>query len=500
MKATDQHLPPLAVHFIWHPSDNDNIYDIISEFRKYITRDTDRPFSREINVPTFLYSSNTPTEIPDESPSKLAQKNVIYVFTSKHTLTSDIWTTYINSLENSNDYNLVPVAIDNDGTKHSYDEDGELINRNFIRAYDWPHSTRIDSGILALSHELYRYGFNNIDTEAPSNLSSIKLFLSHAKMGDTGVNHALAIKRFIDNSNMRHFFDATEIVPGVKFNEEIEKNLIDSTMIAIVSDAYSSRYWCQREVLVAKQNRIPIIVVNSLEEYEDRIFPSAGNVPCVHITAEPLEEEKILRILIASLLETVRFKYATALLKFYQYQGWIDHNAEILARPPEAEQIISIKKEKGLQCDDKLMVCYPEPPVYKEEVAWANALNVTLSTPLWSSNDNLTKHYKVGLSISEYTDTNFKSHHQHIDELKRLAQDLARHLLYRKHSLIYGGDLRLDGFTRFILDEANILSARIGERKIHIENHVAWPLFLTSDYIDFKAKYNTVLRTESYEL
>lgn len=498
MTTSTQNLPPLAVHFIWHPSDNKVIFEVISEFRRYITRDTDRPFSREINVPTFLYSSRTPTETPDNPPLKLAQKDIIFVFTSKHTLTIDPWSKYIDKLTNYDGYSIVPVAIDKAGTSHS--QNSGLKDLNFIRAYDWPQSTRIDSGILALSHELYRYGLNDTNPKEQSNLSSIKLFLSHAKMGSTGVNHALAIKNFIDNSNMRQFFDATEISPGFKFNKDIEVNLQDSTMVAIVSDAYSSRYWCQREVLMAKQNRIPIIVVNSLEEYEDRIFPSAGNVPCVHVNAKPLKTKKILRILIASLLETIRFKYATALLKYYQNQGRINRKAEILARPPEAEQVIFIKKEKGLKCDDSLIVCYPEPPVYEEETAWAGALNITLSTPLLSSEATPTKKYKVGLSISDYIDKGFEVHHQHIDELKRLSQDLARHLLYRQHTLIYGGDLRTDGFTQFILDEANILSARIGEQKIHVENHLAWPLFLTNDHIDFKAKYNQVLKTECHEL
>ncbi len=498
MTTFTQNLPPLAVHFIWHPSDNEVIFNVISEFRRYITRDTDRPFSREINVPTFLYSSRTPTETPDKPPLKLAQKDIIFVFTSKHTLTIDPWSKYIDKLTNYDGCSIIPVAIDKAGTSHS--QDGSLKDLNFIRAYDWPQSTRIDSGILALSHELYRYGFNDVNPKEQSNLSSIKLFLSHAKTGSTGVNHALAIKNFIDNSNMRQFFDATEISPGFKFNEDIEINLQDSTMIAIVSDAYSSRYWCQREVLMAKQSRIPIIVVNSLEEYEDRIFPSAGNVPCVHVTTKPLKTKKILRILIASLLETIRFKYATALLKYYQNQGWINRKAEILARPPEAEQVIFIKKEKGLKCDDSLIVCYPEPPVYEEETAWAGALNVILSTPLLSSKATPTKKYKVGLSISDYTDKGFEVHHQHIDELKRLSQDLARHLLYRQHTLVYGGDLRADGFTQFILDEANILSARTGEQKIHVENHLAWPLFLTADHIDFKAKYNQVLKTKCYKL
>ena len=29
--------PPLAVHFIWHPDDKENIYSTLMEFRRYLT-------------------------------------------------------------------------------------------------------------------------------------------------------------------------------------------------------------------------------------------------------------------------------------------------------------------------------------------------------------------------------------------------------------------------------------------------------------------------------
>lgn len=52
--------PPLAVHFIWHPNDNENIYSTMIEFRRYLTRDIDRPFSRELNIPTFYTVHENP--------------------------------------------------------------------------------------------------------------------------------------------------------------------------------------------------------------------------------------------------------------------------------------------------------------------------------------------------------------------------------------------------------------------------------------------------------
>ncbi|WGE45992.1 TIR domain-containing protein [Actinobacillus equuli] len=487
-----QIVPPLAVHFIWHP--DDHIDSVIMSFRRYLTRDIDRPFSRELNIPTFLYSSQKPKQAPFNKPNKLAEKDVIFLFLSSNTLMLPTWKEYIDSLPNQDDYYIVPVAVEREGMGHT--TSGRLEKLNCLRFFDWSNEFKTEYAILYLSHELYRFGLKDIDKQNVGIDSSIRLFLSHAKKGDTGLKHAETIKQFLDNSNMQRFFDANEISPGFKFDEEIEEHIKNSTVIAIESDAYSSRYWCQREILSAKRERRPIILVNSLEEYEDRVFPAASNIPCVHITAEPLQEKDILRILIATLLETVRFEHAHKLLKYYQKQGWIDPHAEIFARPPEIQQIVDILEKKKT---DKLTICYPEPALYKEETEWADYFNITVSTPLWSSDENSKKNngLRIGLSISDYQQDGYEKQHQHLDELKRFSQSLARHLLTNQHTLIYGGDLRDDGFTQFILDEATVLRDRLQVNQLFVENHLAWPLYTQKENMKWYANYNTVVKPVS---
>jgi len=472
--------PPLAVHFIWHPDDKGNIYSTMMEFRRYLTRDIDRPFSRELNIPTFLYSSRKPKIPPSSIPQKLATKDVIFLFISSNTLMNSDWECYINSLPEQDNYHIVPVAIEREGLSQT--SSGRLKNYHCIRAFDWPTELKKEHAILFLSHELYRFGLKGITKNGLGIDSSIRLFLSHAKKGDTGLKHAEAIKDFIDNSNMQRFFDAYEISPGNEFNKEIEAYIKISTIIAIESDAYSSRYWCQREILSAKRERRPIILVNSLEEYEDRVFPAASNIPCVHITAEPLGKKDILRILIAALLETIRFEHAHKLLRYYQEQGWINKSAEIFARPPE------------IQGD--LVICYPEPPLYKEETEWTNHFKITVSTPLWSSKqENETRgNLRIGLSISDYLPDGYETYHQDIDELKRFSQSLARHLLAGEHTLIYGGNLRDDGFTKFILDEATVLRDRLQTERLFVENHLAWPLYTKKENKKWYSNYKTVVK------
>uniref|UniRef100_UPI0025DB4379 TIR domain-containing protein n=1 Tax=uncultured Gilliamella sp. TaxID=1193505 RepID=UPI0025DB4379 len=440
-------------------------------------------------------SSQKRSHPPSNFPKKLAKKDVIFLFLSANTLMIPSWKEYINSLPERKNYHLVPVAVEHEGIGHT--SEGRLKSLNCIRMFEWNEDFKKEYAIFYLSHELYRFGLKNINLLESGIDSSIRLFLSHAKKGDTGLKHAKAIKKFIDNSNMQGFFDVNDISSGFKFDEEIEKHIKRSTLIAIESDAYSTRYWCQREILTAKREKRPIILVNSLEEYEDRVFPAASNIPCVHITAEPLNDKDILRILIAALLETIRFEHARKLLTYYRNQKWIDQNAVIFARPPEIQQIVEILKKN--KKSNNLVICYPEPPLYKEETEWADYFNITVSTPLWSSDKKSYKNkkFRIGLSIADYQPDGYDKQNQDLDELKRFSQSLARHLLANKHTLIYGGDLRNDGFTQFILDEATVLRDRLQLDKLFVENYLAWPLNVKQENLKWYANYNTVVKPVS---
>jgi hypothetical protein len=484
--------PPIAINFIWSPSDEGHVLPILSAIRKSFSRDKFSPFSRGLNIPIFLYSSGSAKLAPADHPSVLADCNLIFIFTSVNTIGNTTWGSYVNRLP-VDGMHLVPIALDSYGLGHY----GPLHGINCIRAYDWPEENKDLHAVVALAHEIYRFGFSGCVDNQFGKDSSIKIFLSHAKLGGIGKIFAESIKLFIDNTNMNRFFDANEISPGHRFNEEIEKHIPISTILAITSDAYSSRYWCQREVLSAKKHNRPIVVLNCLEEYEDRIFPAISNVPCVHVAAtKELDARDVLRALVASILETIRHNYALRALESYKLRGWIDQDCVLSSRPPELRQVLLIKSQGGKK------ICYPEPPIYSDEADWHFDLGVDCFTPLWSASDEgVLKNIRVGISISESSDTNYSSSHLHPDSLVRLSQDLARHLLSRSSVLVYGGDLRPDGFSEFILDEALILKDRLHNTKPQIENHLAWPVHIRDEEIlAWRAKYHQIMHTEEYSL
>lgn len=485
--------PPLAVNFIWHPSDRETVNPILDNIRIGFARDKEKPFSRGLNIPLFFYSSQNSQEIPSHYPDEIAKNNIIFVFTSKNTLGINEWKKYIEGLPQPKSIKIVPIAIDSYGKKHN----GSLSNLNCIKFNDWADENIGLNAAVALAHEIYRFGCNNKHLKDKGSESSIKIFLSHSKSDDSGKKISEKIKQFIDNSNMRRFFDTDEISPGFRFDQEIEKHIQDSTLLAIVSDTFSSRYWCQRELLFAKEQNCPVVVVNCLEDFEDRIFPAASNVPCVHISsAEQVSEKDILRILSTALIETVRYNYSMQCLEAYRKAGWIDKGCELIARPPEIRQVLNYINN-GVK-----KICYPEPPVYMIETDWHNAMGVQAFTPLWNpiEKDSLSDK-RVGISISDISVEDFTTHHLHADQLVRLSQDLARYLLAQSATLLYGGDLRPGGFTEFILDEASIVKDRISEVKPIVENHLAWPLYVSDQEItEWNAKYNQVLETIEYEI
>lgn len=488
-----QYAPPLAVNFVWNFADSAAVTPIIDFVRKSFARDKDKPFSRGLNIPLYFYSSQNAKDIPCNNPDTLAKKNIVFVFTSVNTNGRENWRKYVEEIPALPSTTIVPIALDGDGLAHK----GSLAGANCIRAYEWPTDNVDLYAIVSLAHEIYRFGCLSIEPDDSGKNSSISIFLSHAKAGDTGRLHSEEIKKFLDNTNINRFFDSTEISPGFQFDQEIEKSVKKSTLIAIESDAYSSRYWCQREILCAKQHNRPIIVVNSLNDYEDRIFPAASNVPCVHVSSEtPLSQRDILRILSAAIMETVRYAHSIQCLEYYKEFGWLEHECELSARPPEIRQAIKVKST------NQKKICYPEPPIYSDEADWHIHLGIEAFTPLWNlAEEDCLLQQRIGISISDVEGDNFSSNHIHPDNLIRLTQDIARHLLARSATLIYGGDLRPGGFTEFVLDEAAILKERIGSELPKVENHLAWPLYVSEpEIVAWRAKYREVMKTVEHEI
>ncbi len=494
-----KYINPLSIFFVWHPLDQWLVEPIFQECFACLRRDVDRPFSRSVNIPVFVRTCED-----DDIPGEVvvcSKRAIIFAFIGKNCMSDDRWVEYLQVLAKTEGSDIVPVALDN--TAFNFSDGIEQVN--FVRTYEFPKVTFKERTCLAIFHEIYRYGLNASRKELDRGKgSALKLFLSHAKDGAQGVAVAIALKELIEKGPMQDFFDATDIAAGYEFEAEILAHIADSTLVAIHSDSYSSRYWCQREILAAKDSERPIIAVDLIGKFEDRRFPLGANLPAIRIPVDAehqIKEVHLLAILQAALLESIRFFYSRETLSEYRAAGWFPADAFLSARPPEACVLARLAAKSEKEDDGSLDFIYPDPPIYQEEARHFEKFGLKPYTPLTSAMLDLSAK-KVGVSISEPSDLELLKLGQTAQHLRLLMQDVARYVLGSGAELIYGGDLRPGGFTEFLFQEGHALQSRLKSLKVHLTNHIAWPIHLadTNDLRDWKAKHRKVATMVEHDI
>jgi hypothetical protein len=489
--SVQNYINPLSIFFIWHPLDKEVVEPVFHECFACLRRDVDRPFSRSVSVPVFVRTCAV-MGVPD-AIGVTSRRTIIFAFIGRNSMSDERWVQYFQILATTKGSDFVPVALDN--TAFNFSDGIEQVN--FIRTYEFTKETFTERTCIAIFHEIYRYGLNESRTQLDRGKdSALKLFLSHAKDGAQGVAAAKALKQLIENGPMRDFFDATDIASGYGFEDEILAHISDSTLLAIHSDSYSSRYWCQREILAAKDSDRPIIAVDLIGKFEDRRFPLGANLPAIRIPVEAehqIQEAHLLAILQAALLESIRFFYSRQALSEYRAAGWFPAEAFLSARPPEACVLARLAEKFHKEKDCCLDFIYPDPPIYAEEARHFEKFGFKPYTPLTSVKLDLSNK-KVGVSISEPPDLELLKIGQTSQHLGLLIQDVARYALGYGAELIYGGDLRPGGFTEFLFQEGHALQSRLKSVKVHLSNHISWPIHLAdpNDLRNWKAKHRKV--------
>lgn len=472
MNDSSSYEAPLAIHCVWNAKDDLIVMPIVERLVSLLTRDDLSSFARNLTIPIFNYRSKTVNDVPSCIRSINAKTNLCFFFSSLYTAGQDNWIKYKKDIAKKNNQKIIGVALSKDGLS-LFCED------NAIRYYDGDCDTRAERCIISIMHEILRWGLIGVKKSMASTDSSLKLFLSHTKADDgLGEKWAMALRNCISKTNMSSFFDATDIGPGYDFGKEIKNPLSKSNcaLVAICTDEYAIRYWCQKEVLTAKENNLPIIVLDLIDKKVDRSFPALTNTPVFRYG--DISDKNLLSILLATVYEVVRSRFVQQLLNEYKTQCWIPKRTTILNRPPEVFMPSSVHIKRGAK------ICYPEPPVYSEELHWIEKLGIIVFTPLQYEGKIKMKNNlagkKIGISISDVYPEEF-NRNCHPALLKVFSQDMARHILIQGGGLIYGGDLRADGFTRFLASAVASLEDSGCNHEPLIENHLAWPIYVDNE-------------------
>ena len=478
-------VPPVAVHVVWHRSDGNRVCPLLSILEKVLLRDVSHPFSCSVNVPLYYYNTENVRLLGAlDRPSKKGEVDVIIVFLSPSFVGAEGGADYLRGIAKCG--KLVPVWLDQCVGRVG---DDSFDTVNAIRLYEYSNDYRDRWGALLVAHEVYRCGLGVVRQGEPGKNSSLKLFLSHAKADVECEKLVKRVKAIIQQTNLSQFYDKTEISPGFRFDSEIMQHVAGSTVIAFRGDHYAARYWCQQEIITAKEKERPIVVCDMLESSEDRHFTMLSNLPTIRVDSSDVTEEVILDLLLVAIRETIRCCYIKKMLKRWMTVSGRT-GSTVLIRPPEAGLVVGRTRK----------VIYPDPPLYDDELKWCGNAKVSAVTPLWDPrfDKDVLRNFRVGISVSDPDSQGYGKWHVNGGAWKRFAQDVGRNILMRRGTVVYGGDMREGGITECLLEEAARLKDRECVRSViqPIVNYLAWPIHLhEEDVVRWRNRHAVVLDT-----
>jgi hypothetical protein len=371
---------PLNIYVVWHPNFIEGkalANTIFSTFNRKVTE----PLSRGPGIPVFFRSlpvmANVPLELDfDESEYSV----VVFLIDNAMTISAD-WHSYINKTiaRNVDKILFLPVAI----TKEAFNIPADFGKMNFIRLYNLTGTEKEQSLLLSITHEICRLLYSPASVPSTpitgTSPAPIKIFLSHSKHDKCGKGEklALTIKDSIYTvTPMKAFFDVNDIAPGYDFESEIVGNIEKMVFLCIHTDTYAKREYCRKEIIAAKNYKRPIVVLNALDNGEDRSFPYMSNVPTININIDMgacpiISKSETAFVLLKILLETMRFKFQEMFLCniLTIFKPGPNNKIETVPFPPELFYINNIISSKP----DTIV--YPDPPLGEEEIKVLDQLN-----------------------------------------------------------------------------------------------------------------------------
>ena len=456
---------PLQIYILWQSQLDAEFKDqapgakVATALYDLLCRNIKAPIARGVGIPTYFRNqASGPSGAPLPIPFGEAVQICVIALINADFANEDAWTPYLSDLldqvsKSQGKHCFLPVALSSAAI--GFEPTAHL---NAIRADLCSEKERASFIQISVAHELCR-----LVGEVPpdgKHSGAVKLFISHAK--SSGEVEAKELKERIENTHAERFFDAVSIAPGFEFKDEIEDGIRQSTMVALLTDTYSTRPWCCKEVLWAKEYRRPMIVVDALQKEEPRSFPYIGNCPVLRWSASPDA------IVLAALVETVRFRYQERRLSELKRIGRFPSEAVTLLRAPELIDCVELARRNP----ESLMVLYPDPPLGIDEASMLHQQNSSIhliaATSPWP--EASLKGKRIGISVSDAPDLYKRGlSATHVNDA---ANELARFLLAYGASLGYGGDLRKEGFTDRLVQM--VYSANGSIAKSLLTNYEAW--------------------------
>lgn len=484
--------PVLETYVIWHPTDQKGA-EIASELVRYYQ---ETPFTGLLGgaVETYVRSEGwrstddapRPIPLPSEALLNGVPKPAIIAIVPilGMGLASTVqagrgpWYEYLSALVQANSEHPEQVGIypfHLDPKASAGTELGGLFNRyQALAAVDPSCPAEPREAILCrdLSQALAQFAFT------PQGCR-LQIFISHTKHQNEEecVPELIGLTRaVISRTRLRDFFDAQDLQPGQDWNRALRDNASTGALLALRTDLYSSREWCQREMLVAKNAGMPIVVLDALGRGENRGSFLMDHVPRRRVRRDSsgwneLDVRGALNLLVDECLKRALWNRQEALLRG-SLAGSIGWWAPHAPEPTTLANWLGTRPAASAPLrHEPLRILHPDPPLGPEERGVLDQMmaisgfvkGLDLLTPsLLSARKVMTqadaflpadllKGRRVGISVSASADLERVGV---VEEHFRLAlAEIARCVLGCGGKLAYGGYLDPTGYTTLMVHE-----------------------------------------------
>lgn len=497
---------PLHLHLLAHPK-SDSANKLASEL---MSRFVEPPASGGLRIPVFFCpdkGDDRPPQLNVDGGLNLnaAQHTIVVVLADARMLrtvpsgTGDAWKSFVKDAINLTPLNVsphhvLPIAIEPEGFQLSDSLHilPATLKEEVTQAEKDRRLAEISFHIAARAIQLLEHG--KVPAVEPDRMKApVTILLSHAKADLDRKHHDDPVRKtraLLDEFPVEQWYDTQQIATNQGFADAIAAGIRDcSVMLAFQTDQYSSRPWCRREVLTAKQLGAHLLVVDALKSGEARSFPYGGNVPTVRWGFSDDSDVDALRVIDRAVLEALRFKHNRLVL-----EALAEPNEIVLPVPPEALTLAN--EYPDLETEKTFL--YPDPPLGREELQVLQSLRpkARFLTPLtkvaqWSR----PKHVEtITVSISASDDA--RKYGLSPVLFDTLTDEIHLYLLLARLKIAYGGALKgsFSGNSNFTLRLFDLVRtySKLAEGvnaaplKNAILNVAPWPLSL--DYGDSEWK------------
>ncbi|HJS84479.1 MAG TPA: toll/interleukin-1 receptor domain-containing protein [Acetobacteraceae bacterium] len=206
----------------------------------------------------------------------------------------------------------------------------------------------------------------------------ICVFISHTKRASGEDERALAglidsLRRIIACTRLAAFFDANDLQPGEDWDQRLRRAAGHSALLALRTDRYASRDWCQREMAIAKRAGMPIVVLESLARGEERgsfLLDHVARVPVRHDASgyELAGLRRGLNLLVSECLKHALWREQEAIAReagLTNIAWWSPHAPE----PVTFARWLGAEGAAAREAPGGILILHPEPPLTREEQA-----------------------------------------------------------------------------------------------------------------------------------